>query len=84
MKSLSIAVLGGNFAVAMPKEEKFTSFSSFFAYTKTENELSLVCRESEFLDCCESVEAEYSLFCIGGKPDFYLTGKIANIASVIS
>lgn len=67
----------------LTKELDFIVKGVYF-YSKTEDEFSLVCSETNLVDCVDKAEYSYSLFRIDGVLDFSLIGIIAKISKLLA
>ncbi len=81
---MTIEVLDGRYAVCKIGSALNIPFDAqFFSLTVTDNEVSLVCEESQTPVDCE-VESGFALMRIVGTLDFKLVGILYNISSVLA
>lgn len=81
---MTIEVLSGRYAVCKPKQTmQIPLDAQFFSLTVTDNEISLVCEESQMPQDCEAQKG-YSAMRIAEVLDFSLTGVISKISGILA
>ena len=84
---LNLKILDGSFSIhrLSPKNEIPIQIyqGQFFSITKTDEEISVVCSSSVYLDS-ESSETDWSCIKVLGPLDFSLTGILADISAILA
>lgn len=82
---MKIKKINGEYAVCKINHISQIPFlEELLFFAKTENELSLVCKESAVPAVCVSVEKGWRVLMVEGQLDFSLIGIIARIASILA
>lgn len=80
-----LEVVEGKFAVCKIKDKNQISFESdFLFFSKTDKELSLVCRPEYVPKECICCEKEWKAFRVAGELDFSLIGILSEISSLLA
>ena len=84
---LNLKIFDGSFSIhrLSPKNEIPIQIyqGQFFSITKTDEEISVVCSSSVYLDS-ESSETDWSCIKVLGPLDFSLTGILADISAILA
>jgi len=84
---LNLKILDGSFSIhrLSPKNEIPIQIyqGQFFSITKTDEEISVVCSSSVYLNS-ESSETDWSCIKVLGPLDFSLTGILADISAILA
>lgn len=81
---MTIEVLGGRYAVCKLKQAvQIPPSAQFFSLSVTDNEISLVCEESQTPQDCEA-QMGFAAMRVWGVLDFSLVGILAKISGVLA
>ena len=82
---MNLKIIPGEFAVCkIPDLTQFSPDDVFFFLCRTDEELSLVCRESNVPGNCTDCEHGWSMFRVEGVLDFSLTGILSHLSGVLA
>ncbi len=82
---MELKILKDHFSVCKIKDIKDVDFSDEFAFfSKTDEELSLVCRTASVPKNCIALEKGWSGFRVQGELDFSLIGILSKLSTVLA
>ncbi|MBR3689076.1 MAG: ACT domain-containing protein [Lentisphaeria bacterium] len=82
---MNLKIIPGEFSVCkIPDLTQVSLVDDFFFLCRTDEELSLVCREDSAPGNCADCERGWSMFRVEGVLDFSLTGILANLSGVLA
>lgn len=82
---MNLQIISGEFAVCkIPDLTDVRMDDDFCFLSRTDEELSLVCREASVPANCTDIERGWSMFRVGGVLDFSLTGILANLSGILA
>lgn len=82
---MNLQSIPGSFAVCKFAEDASVSVhDDFWFLSRTDEELSLVCRSESVPESAQRVENGWRMFRVQGELDFALTGILANLSAVLA
>lgn len=82
---MNLQIIPGEFAVCkIPDLSCVRTDDDFFFLSRTDEEFSLVCRETSASPNCTDAEHGWSMFRVCGVLDFSLTGILANLSRALA
>lgn len=82
---MNLRVLPGGFAICkLSRLPEAIPNSSFWFLSRTDEEISLVCRDEAVPDACLCAERNWRLMRVDGPLDFSLVGILAELSGVLS
>lgn len=82
---MHLQMISGEFAVCkIPDLNHVRMDDDFFFLSRTDEELSLVCRTSSVPVNCTHIESGWSMLRVSGVLDFSLTGILAGLSDVLA
>lgn len=82
---MQLQIIPGAFAVCkIPDASQVNFADDFFFLSRTDEELSLVCREASVPDNYAEIETGWSMFRVAGVLDFSLTGILSSLSGTLA
>ena len=82
---MQLQIIDGEFAVCkIPDVSKVNMQDDFYFLSRTDEELSLVCREESVPENYSELERGWSMFRVAGMLDFSLTGILSRLSGVLA
>ena len=82
---MQLQIIPGTFVVCkIPDATRANLNDDFYFLSRTDEELSLVCREESIPDNHTETESGWNMFRVSGILDFSLTGILSNLAGILA